>query len=66
MEVYNVAKAISQHGLPGLLVTKWPCLRGQSVRGGQKIVRDDKFVLKKRNILLHFFLPVRKKVLIFI
>ena len=46
LEEYKVAKAIIQHALPGLLVTKWPCLRGQSVRTGQKIVRGDKFVFK--------------------
>ena len=46
LEEYKVAKAIIQYALPGLLVTKWPCLRGQSVRTGQKIVRGDKFVFK--------------------
>ena len=53
LEEYKVAKAIIQHGLPGSLVTKWPCLRGQSVRTGQKIVRGDKFVFKLQGNL-HF------------
>ena len=37
LEEYKVAKAIIQLGLPGLLVTKWPCLRGQSVRTDRKL-----------------------------
>ena len=49
LEEYKVAKAIIQYALPGLLVTKWPCLRGQSVRTGQKIVRGDKFVFKQQH-----------------